>query len=187
MDTKITSTLSVRGPAYVGLSAALIAVCTWISVPLPSEIAFTMQTFAVCTISALLGWKRGLSAVIVYLLLGAAGLPVFSGFRAGVGVLLGATGGYLIGFLFMAPCIGFLSSRFGRSPIVLVLSMIAGEVLLYLFGTIWFVNVYVAKTGPMGYGAAFAVCVTPYLLPDAAKIALATVVVRRLQPYIKAD
>lgn len=173
---------SVRHIAYIGLSAALIAVCTWIAVPMPSNISFTMQTFAVCAIAGLLGWRQALAAVVVYLLLGIVGLPVFSGFRSGAGVLLGATGGYLIGFLFMAPCIGFLTEHFGKRMPVLILSMLAGELLLYLFGTVWFVTVY---TEGVGFSGALMMCVVPYLLPDAAKIALAAVVVRRLEPYVK--
>lgn len=176
---------SVLELAYVGLSAALISVCAWIAIPLPSNISFTMQTFAICTVAGLLGWRRGLLAVAVYLLLGFVGLPVFSGFRSGAGVLLGATGGYLIGFLFMAPCIGALTERFGRTIPTLVFSMVLGEALLYLFGTIWFVTVYAAKTGPMGYKAAFALCVLPYLVPDAVKIGLASVLVCRLYPHFK--
>lgn len=175
---------TVRSVSYVGLSAALIAVCTWIAIPLPSNISFTMQTFAVCVIAGLLGWRQSLAAVAVYLLLGIVGLPVFSGFRSGAGVLLGSTGGYLIGFLFMAPCIGFLTERFGKSVPSLSLSMLAGEVLLYLFGTIWFVTVY---TEGVGFSGALMMCVVPYLLPDAVKIALAIILVRRLNPYVKTD
>lgn len=175
---------TVRSVSYVGLSAALIAVCTWIAIPLPSNISFTMQTFAVCVIAGLLGWRQSLATVAVYLLLGIVGLPVFSGFRSGAGVLLGATGGYLIGFLFMAPCIGFLTERFGKSVPSLSLSMLAGEVLLYLFGTIWFVTVY---TEGVGFSGALMMCVVPYLLPDAVKIALAIILVRRLNPYVKTD
>ncbi len=178
---------SIRELAYVGLSAALISVCAWIAVPLPSGISFTMQTFAVCAVSGLFGWKRGLTAVTVYLLIGFVGLPVFSGFRSGAGVLMGATGGYLIGFLVMAPCIGFLTERFRSRFSVLIFSMILGEVLLYLFGTVWFVTVYAAKTGPIGYQAAFAMCVAPYLIPDAVKIALSAILVRRLSPYLKVN
>lgn len=175
---------TIRNVSYVGLSAALIAVCTWIAIPLPSNISFTMQTFAVCVIAGLLGWRQSLAAVVIYLLLGIVGLPIFSGFRSGAGVLLGATGGYLIGFLFMAPCIGFLTERFGKSLPVLILSMLAGEVLLYLFGTIWFVTVY---TEGVGFSGALMMCVVPYLLPDAVKIALAIILVRRLNPYVKTD
>lgn len=174
----VSDKVSPRALAYTGLSAALMALCAWIAVPLPSGISFTMQTFAVCAVSALLGWKRGLLAVAVYLLLGFVGLPVFSGFQSGAGVLLGATGGYLIGFLFMAPCIGFCAERFGRGVPALVLSMVLGEALLYLFGTVWFTAVY---TGGTGFGGAFALCVLPYLLPDAVKIALAVLVVRRME------
>ena len=83
---------------YTALCAALIAVCSWISVP--AAVPFTLQTFAVFAALNLLGGKRGTTAVLVYILLGAVGLPVFSGFKGGPGVLLGTTGGYIIGFLF---------------------------------------------------------------------------------------
>ena len=93
--------LSAREIAYIGLGAALIAVCAWISIPLPQPmVPFTLQTFAVCLVCAVFGRKLGLWTVVVYILLGAVGVPVFSGFRGGVGVLLGTTGGYIIGFVF---------------------------------------------------------------------------------------
>lgn len=82
------------------LYSALIAVCSWISVP--AAVPFTMQTFAVFVTVGVLGGKRGTYSVLLYLLLGAAGLPVFAGFTGGVGHLFGATGGYIIGFLFSA-------------------------------------------------------------------------------------
>ena len=77
----------IRNLVYVALGAALITVCSWISIPM--TIPFTLQTFAVCLIAALLGWRNGLEAVVVYILLGAVGLPVFSGFKGGIGALLG--------------------------------------------------------------------------------------------------
>ena len=83
----------------ISLSAALICICSWIQVP--SAVPFTLQTFAVFLVSAVLGAKKGVAATLVYILLGAVGLPVFSGFQGGVGVLLGATGGYVFGFVFI--------------------------------------------------------------------------------------
>lgn len=165
---------------YIALSAALIAVCTWIQIPM--TIPFTMQTFAVFTVTGLLGTGCGAAAVLVYLLLGLCGLPVFSGFRGGIGVLLSATGGYLIGFLFTALVEGLLLRRFGRSIPMLIVSMVAGLALCYLFGTVWFCKVYAAGTG---FGAALMTCVVPYLPADAAKIALAVLIVRRVRPHLK--
>ena len=84
--------------AYIALMAALIALCAWISVPL-GPVPFTMQTFGIFAALGLLGGRRGTLAFLIYLLLGIVGLPVFSGFSAGAGVLFGATGGYLLGYL----------------------------------------------------------------------------------------
>lgn len=84
--------------AYTALGAVLIAVCSWITIPM--AVPFTMQTFAVFLTLSLLGGRRGTAAIAAYVLLGAVGLPVFSGFSGGFGVLLGATGGYIAGFVF---------------------------------------------------------------------------------------
>lgn len=78
--------------AYIALMAALIALCAWISVPL-GPVPFTMQTFGIFAALGLLGGRRGTLAFLIYLLLGIVGLPVFSGFSAGAGVLFGATSG----------------------------------------------------------------------------------------------
>ena len=83
---------NIRGMASVAMGAALLAVCAWIAVP--TAIPFTLQTFGVCLVAALLGLRGGLWTVAVYLLLGAVGAPVFSGFRGGFGALLGATGAF---------------------------------------------------------------------------------------------
>ena len=177
------SIFSVRELAYMGIFAALIAVCSWISVPTPWDISFTLQTFAVCLTIALLGTKRGTLTVLIYILLGLVGLPVFSGFRSGVGALFGATGGYIIGFLFMGLITGLLLDRFGKSIPMLAIAMVAGLAVCYLFGTIWFVKVYVSPTGPVGFAAAFGMCVLPYLIPDCVKIALAILLTKRLAPH----
>lgn len=81
---------------YVALFSVLIAVCAWISIP--ATIPFTLQTFGIFAALTILGGRRGTYATVVYLLLGAVGLPVFSGFQAGIGTLLGATGGFILGF-----------------------------------------------------------------------------------------
>ncbi len=177
MKTKTTREL-----ALIAMGAALIAVCSWLAVP--TVLPFTLQTFAICLVAALFGLRLGLRTVAVYLLLGAVGAPVFSGFKGGVGALLGVTGGYLLGFLFTALLVGLAAERFGRSPAPLAASMALGILLCYGFGTAWFVLVYTRSSGPIGVGTALSWCVLPYLLPDAGKIALATLLTGRLYPIL---
>lgn len=162
----------------VSLSAALICICSWIQVP--SAVPFTLQTFAVVFVSAVLGAKRGAAATLVYLLLGAVGLPVFSGFQGGVGALLGATGGYVFGFVFVSLIVGAVSDKFGIKLIAGALSSAAGMLICYLVGTLWFAFVY----GDGNLAGAFSVCVLPFILPDAAKITLAMIIAKRVKNLI---
>lgn len=177
--------LTTRDIATVAMGVALIAVCSWISVPM--TIPFTMQTFAVCLVAALFGLKRGMWTVLCYILLGAVGAPVFSGFTGGVGVLLGTTGGYIGGFLFTALVVGLAVEKLGRSQPVLIVSMAVGILACYVFGTAWFMLVYARKTGPIGLGTALGWCVLPYLLPDAVKTVLASVLTGRLYPVLNRE
>ena len=152
--------------------ASLMAICAWISVPI-GDTVFTLQTLAVFLCLGLLGGKRGFAAIFIYLLLGAAGLPVFSGFRGGIGILAGATGGYLWGFL-AAALLYRLLEQFGKLP-----SMIAGQFMCYLCGSLWF---YLYAGG--GFWLILLRCVVPYLLFDSAKLALAYILTRRLSRHI---
>ena len=107
---------------YISLFSVLIAICAWIAIP--SMVPFTLQTFGVMCTLGLLGGKRGTLAVLVYLLLGAVGIPVFSNFRGGIGMLVGSTGGYLLGFLFSALLYWLLTSLFGNRFFIRVVSML---------------------------------------------------------------
>ena len=108
------------------------------------------------------------------------GLPVFAGFKGGIGVLLGATGGYILGFLGSALTVWGMERLLGRRGWVLALSMVLGLVVCYAFGTAWFLAVYTRTSGPMSLSAALGLCVLPFVLPDAIKIALALLVGRRV-------
>lgn len=157
---------------YIALSAALITVCAWITIP--ASVSFTMQTFAVFLTSYLLGGRRSLLAVLVYILLGAVGIPVFSGMKGGLTALLGPTGGYIIGFIFIALFMWAFELFAKGRRWVTALSMLPGLLICYAFGTVWFVQVYVGEDGSrMGYGAALGVCVLPFIIPDLLKAALA--------------
>ncbi len=171
-----------RDAAYVAMGAALLALCSWLTVPM--TVPFTMQTFAVCLVAALFGARRGLWTVGCWMLLGVLGAPVFSGFRGGFGVLLGTTGGYITGFLFTALIVGVAAERSGRKLPALLVSMALGVLVCYAFGTAWFMAVYAKNSGPIGLGTALGWCVLPYLLPDAVKIALAASLTGRLYPLL---
>lgn len=166
--------VKTKSLVQIALGAAFIAVCAWITIPGP--IPFTMQTLAVLTVAGLLGAGKGCAAVGVYLLLGAVGVPVFSGFRGGVQALAGPTGGYLIGFLFTALLVGWGIRRFPKLWQMCAF-MVLGIVICYAFGTAWF-GLFFANGG---IGAILAACVIPFILPDCAKIALSLLLVRRIR------
>ena len=169
--------------AYIGMFAVLIAVCSWISIP--TAIPFTMQTFAVFLAVALLGGRRGTLAVVVYVLLGAAGVPVFAEFTGGVGIILNNTGGYIIGyiigFVFSALVMWLLEGVLGKKLWAQALPMAAGLLVCYAFGTAWFMAVYMRSTGAVGLSTVLGWCVLPFVIPDLIKIALALTVSRALR------
>ena len=167
-------------------AAAVLAVCSWISVPMPKPlVSFTMQTFAVALIAGLLGVRRGTAAVAVWLALGALGVPVFAGFNGGIAYMLGSTGGYLWGFLLWAPMEGFLF-RLGKGKLpLLILGMAAGLALCYTFGTAWFMVVYARTTGPVALSTVLGWCVLPYLVPDAVKLAMAVPLILKGRKHVR--
>ena len=172
--------------AYIALFAALITACAWVSVPVPKPfVPFTMQTFAIFAAVMALGGRRGLYTVIVYLLLGAVGLPVFAGFHGGLGVLLGTTGGYLVGFIGLALVYWLLTAKAGDSLPVRILGCALGLAVCYAFGTAWFVIAYAASSGPIGVWTALGWCVFPFLIPDAVKLGMAVVLAKRMEAVMK--
>lgn len=171
-------TLKTIDLVYIGLFAALIAVCAWIAIPL--TVSVTLQTFAVCLTAGLLGWKRATLTTIVYILLGIIGLPVFTGFNSGIAAVTGPTGGYIVGFIFTALIVGFSVENVGRKIWQNILFMVIGILVCYLFGTVWFVIAY-----KVSFVSALSTCVIPFLLPDAVKIVLAAVLVNRLKRFVK--
>ena len=169
--------------AYIAVFAALLAACSWISVP--TTIPFTLQTLGVCLTVGLLGGKRGTMAILLYLLLAAMGVPVLAGFTGGAGILLGETGGYMLGFLLTGLTMWLLETLLGRRIWVQAIGMVLGLALCYLFGTLWYMAVYLRTGEPVGFWVAMSWCVFPYLLPDLAKVALALLLTERLRKYVR--
>ena len=135
--------IRTRDIAYIAIFTALMAVCSWISIP--TAIPFTLQTMAVFLAVGLLGGKRGTLAVTAYVLLGAVGAPVFANFSGGIGILLGQTGGYILGFIGSALVMWAMERFLGGKLWGLGLNMLLGLLVCYAFGTAWFMVVY-----PMG-------------------------------------
>ena len=182
-DTTVRKTWRTVDLAYMALFAVLMAVCAWITLPLP--VPFTLQTFAVCAAMGILGGRRSTWAVAMYLLLGAVGLPVFSGFKGGLGALLGTTGGYILGFLAMPLVYWLVTALLGERLPVMAAAMVLGLAVCYAFGTIWFVALYTRTSGPITVGAALGMRVVPFVVPDLVKMGLALALSRRLRDRLK--
>ena len=167
---------SARALTEVALSAALLVVCSLISIP--AAVPFTLQTFGVFVILIILGGKKGSLGILLFILLGLIGLPVFSGGRGGPAALFGPTGGYILGFLLTCLCY-FLYERLRRESLLLqTIGLLTGLALCYAFGTAWFIRVYTAE---ITLSRALALCVWPFILPDFIKLALALLVGRRVR------
>lgn len=168
--------------ASVALMTAVITVCSYVAIPIGS-VPVTLQTFAVFCAAGLLGMKKGILSVFLYLALGAVGLPVFSGFQGGIGVLAGPTGGYVTGFVLLTAVSGLIIHKFGRKTVVLIVAFVAGLAVCYLSGTLWFVYVY--SEAFADFGTAVTACVLPYIVPDTVKLILASAVTKAVSERIK--
>lgn len=176
---KDTDSNKTRDIVYMSVFTAMISICSWISIP--ASIPFTLQTMGVFTTVGLLGGKRGTLTVLTYILLGAIGIPVFAGLTGGVSVLLGTTGGYIIGFLLSALLMWGIETIMGRNQIALAFSMVAGLIVCYVFGTAWFMLIYTQHSGVIGLSTVLGLCVIPFIIPDLIKIGVALFLTNRLK------
>lgn len=164
--------LSTYELVLCALCTAITCILAPLSIPLAGEVPISLATFAVLLSGILLGAKLGALSQLVYVLLGSVGVPVFAGWTGGIGITLGITGGYIIGYIPMAFIAGLLYHKFGRNEsgarkyAVMFISMILATAALYLIGTAWFI----AQTG-LTLGASLAACVIPFLPGDIIKIA----------------
>lgn len=168
-----------RNMALCGLFTALLCICAWIGIPFGAH-SFTLQTFALLLALELLGGKRGCIVCLLYLLLGAVGLPVFSGFRGGIGMLLGPTGGYLWGFLAGALAYWLLTALLSAGFWQRLLSCILCCLCCYACGSLWYAAMYLHSD----ILVAVLTSVVPYLLPDGIKLFLAMLMGQRLRRYV---
>ena len=171
----------VKEYAQIGLMSAVICVSSPFVLPLPiSPVPVSITSMILQLSLYILGTKRALVSYLVYLLIGLVGLPVFSGFTGGAGKLLGPTGGYLVGFVFMLLLSGFLIERWGENYIICFLSMCFGMAVCYLFGTLWLVG-----QSHMSMLGALSVGVLPFLFGDFVKILIVALLGPRIQKQLR--
>ena len=167
---------------YIAVFAVVMAICSWISIP--ATVPFTLQTFGVFLAVGVLGGKRGTLSILVYILLGAVGVPVFAGFSGGIGSLFGNADGYIIGFLVGALVMWGMEKVMGRKTWALAVQMVVGLIVCYVFGTVWFMIMYTRSAGPVGLVTVLGWCVFPFIIPDLIKIAVALGLTKSLRKVL---
>lgn len=159
--------------------AALTSVCAQIQIPL-AMVPINLALFAVYMAGILLGARYGSLSMLLYVLIGAVGIPVFAGLNGGIGILVGKTGGYIIGYIIAAFLVGFLSNRFKYKFITLLVAMIIGTISCYFIGTLWFM--FVTK---INLWASLMYCVFPFILGDFIKMILAASLTIKLKKPLR--
>jgi len=171
---------SVRDLSYISLFATLIAVSGYILIPLPfSTIPVTAQTLAVMLTGSLLPVRHASVSLLIFLMMGIIGLPVFSGGNAGLGIIIGKTGGYLIGFLAGAALISVLKGKNPGFLRLLIVNVIGGIIVIYSFGVLWLNYI----TG-IGISKAVIFGALPFIPGDIIKIVIAALITLKLSKHV---
>lgn len=169
LGNKKSAALDTKTMALIALMAAVTCILGPLSLNIPvSPVPISFTNLAVYFTVYVLGMKRGTISYLIYLLIGLAGIPVFSAFTGGPGKLFGPTGGYLIGFIFMALICGFFIEKWPSKLYLHFIGMVLGTAVCYLFGTVW-----LAYQANMGFYAALASGVIPFIVGDLVKIIIA--------------
>ena len=173
--------LKTKNLVLCALFAAITCVLAPVSIPI-GIVPVSLATFAVMLSGIVLGAKWGTLSQLIYLVIGAVGLPVFSSYSGGVSKLAGPTGGYLVGYLALSFICGFVYYHFGKGKSIfkkyaaMIISMIIGTAVLYAFGTFWFC--LVTHTG---FLAALATCVVPFLIGDGIKMVAVCIIAPQIE------
>ena len=169
--SKLKSAEKTKLMIMTAITATLIVICSWISIPM--AVPFTLQTFAIFFALVFLGGSYGTLSIVVYIILGCIGLPVFSGFKGGIAAITGPTGGYIVGFVFSGLIYLLITKVFGEKKVTIIISMILGLAICYLVGTLWFMHVYAGTENAKTFGTVISLCVIPFIIPDICKLVLA--------------
>jgi len=164
----------------IAICTALLAIIAPFSVPLPMmPVPLSLATAAIYVFSYILDGKRALATCMLYIMLGAVGLPIFSGFKGGIAVILGPTGGYIVGYIFLTLIISFAVKGSKNNMTMYVLGMVIGTIVLYAFGTVWII-----VSTHMEVSKAIMVCVLPFIAGDIMKMVFSVVVAKNIKNRI---
>ena len=179
--TKTATQLGVKQISLVGLMTAIICVLAPFALPIPvSPVQISLGTLAIYFVLTVLGLKLGTISVVVYILLGLTGLPVFAGFTGGAGRLLGPSGGFILGYIFMALICGFFIDRWGNNIFLSFLGFLLGTAVLYLFSSLWLIY----QTS-VTLSQAVLAYVIPYIPGDLIKLITAMILGRQVRNSLK--
>lgn len=174
--------MSIKRMSLIAMMTCLLIICSWLTIP--AAVPFTMQTFAAFCSLILLGGKSGIMSLVIYVFMGIAGLPVFSGFQGGIGHLAGPTGGYVIGLIAAAVFYRLLEPFFAKNVKIQLAALIGGLLICYLFGSLWFQVVYGIRGVSYSFGMIVSICVFPYIIPDIIKLVLAWIISKKVRKAI---
>ncbi|MEG2789609.1 MAG: biotin transporter BioY [Romboutsia sp.] len=162
--------------------ASITAILAQISIPIPfSTVPLTMQVFAVTISGVILGAKKGFISQLIYVMVGAIGIPIFAQMSGGLGIIFGYTGGFIISFPIIALLIGYVSEKYEKIPYIMI-SMILALCINYMIGTIWYS--FIAGVSMI---EGFIVCVAPFIISDIIKISLATTIGINIKRRLKKE
>ena len=174
-DKKKASTVSL---VTMGMFTGILVILSQFVIVLPAVgVPITLQTFAVALIGYILGWKKGGVVILIYILLGAVGIPVFAGFGGGLSTLLGKGGGFIFGFIFLSTLCG--KGYMSKSRITVYGYSFLGLLICHLLGIIW----YMVLTG-LTFKGAFILVSTPFLVKDMISIVVAYIISKRVKKHL---
>lgn len=184
--TSAMSASRTKAIAYIGLSVAIMAIGSWVTIPI-GPIPLTLQMFVIPLLICVLPAKWATAAIFAFIALGGLGVPLFSGFRGGLGALMGPTGGFLLGYLLAVPAAAFLlqfvSRKVDGKVALFACQIVAGMVFtLIAYITGWLQ--YAAVSG-LDMQAAFAVSVAPFVVPDILKVVVAVVCAQPIRAMVR--
>lgn len=170
--------LTTNDIALIALCTALIALTSWITIPF--IIPVTLQLFTIVITLQTIGTKRGIYSLLIYILLGMVGLPIFSGGKGGIGIILGPTGGYIIGFLVMSLFLHLINLNKKEALWLQIIFCIIGLLICYAFGTAFYLLFY-ANGSVSDIRNVLCTCVLPFIIPDIFKIIIATLISKKIR------
>ena len=175
------SILNIKNLSLIALMSALLCLIAPISIPV-GPIPITLSLFIIYIISYILDTKQAVLSVLIYLLIGAIGIPVFAGYKSGLAVILGPTGGYLVSYLIIVFISSYFNKKYYKNKIIQLFTMFIALILCYICGTLWF-----SVFKKMSFTESLIICVFPFIITDVIKIVAAFVLGTEIRRRLKSS